>query len=135
MSVTFLLARAGERVGRQMDNALGEFGLSRRLFGALGHLNHEPDLSLSDLGRRAGVTAQSMLATVGELERGGFVERTTRGRGRRAEIMITEQGQSALRSAKSAIAALDREIETRIPVEFRGPLLEQLLDLAFTEPE
>jgi DNA-binding MarR family transcriptional regulator len=135
VSVAFLLARAGERVGRQMDHALEECGLSRRLFGALGHLHREPDLSLSDLGRRSGVTAQSMLATVVELERGGFVVRTTRGRGRRAEIALTEHGQSALRSAKSAITALDRRIESGVPAELRGPLIDQLMRLAFTDPE
>ena len=96
ISPALLLIMLGRGARRDIDNALETHGLSLRHFSALGHLSHQPGLSYSELGRRAGVTAQSMLATLRQLEDLGAVERITLpGRGRTAELHITPQRQEA----------------------------------------
>ena len=60
-----LLIALGRRVGERVDARLAEHDLAYRHLSALGHLAHEPDLSYSELGRRVGVTAQSMGASIG----------------------------------------------------------------------
>ena len=72
-------------------------GLTLRHLGALGHLSHRPDLSYSDLARRAGITTQSMHATVRALEDLGAVSRTLAGQGHPARLEITARGRELLR--------------------------------------
>ena len=86
------------------------------------------DLSYSELGRRVGVTAQSMQATLAQLEERRAVERLTPGgRGRVARLRVTAEGD-ALRHA--ALAAVD-EVERELLAELPAPQREQLTTLLF----
>lgn len=69
-------------------------------------------MSYSELGRRAGIAAQSAQATVRQLEERGAVERRTDpGRGRTAELHVTETGQELLRAGRDAYAEVDAALE------------------------
>ncbi|KNB49890.1 MarR family winged helix-turn-helix transcriptional regulator [Streptomyces caatingaensis] len=123
-------------VGRFTQDAahrvLAERGdYSLRLMGALGHLAHEPGLSYSELARRAGVTAQSMQATVGRLERAGAVARVTpAGRGRTAALHVTDEGHRMLAEMRQALAGLEEPLTAGLTADERAVLTAALLRLA-----
>ena len=128
LNAAVLLIALGRRVGERVDARLAEHDLAYRHLSALGHLAHEPDLSYSELGRRVGVTAQSMQATLAQLEERRAVERLTPGgRGRVARLRVTAEGD-ALRHA--ALAAVD-EVERELLAELPAPQREQLTALLF----
>ncbi|MGW1837706.1 MarR family winged helix-turn-helix transcriptional regulator [Streptomyces sp. NPDC002067] len=109
LSTVILVIAAGRRLQERMEERLGDIGLSVRLFSALGHLSHDADLSYSDLARRAGVTSQSMRATVLLLEERGAVGRTLQGQGHRARLELTDEGRALLARARALVAELDAE--------------------------
>jgi DNA-binding MarR family transcriptional regulator len=127
-SVAFLLISLGSSVREGVDTALRPLGLSLRHVSALGHLSHEPGLSYSELGRRAGVTPQSMQATLNQLQHLHAVERRTSiGRGRTAQLHITQVGTKLLAQGQAAIRRADQRLLTDIPAEQHEPLLAALL--------
>ncbi|MFI9203023.1 MarR family winged helix-turn-helix transcriptional regulator [Streptomyces sp. NPDC053048] len=114
---------AGRFVQEEVNRRLEAQGHSLRLMGALGHLAHEPGLSYSELGRRAGVTAQSMQATVLRLERAGAVARSTpAGRGRTAELHVTEEGTRMLEDMRSTLTDVEEALLAGFPAEDRAAL-------------
>ncbi|GAA3163024.1 MULTISPECIES: MarR family winged helix-turn-helix transcriptional regulator [Streptomyces] len=115
---------AGRRLQERMEVQLGGIGLSVRLFSALGHLSRDADLSYSDLARRAGVTSQSMRATVLLLEERGAVERTLEGQGHRARLELTDEGRALLARARDLVAELDAEFLADADEETRTALEE-----------
>ncbi|MFJ1831787.1 MarR family winged helix-turn-helix transcriptional regulator [Streptomyces sp. NPDC088178] len=111
-STAFLLAALGRHVRSDVEHTLKPTGYTLRHLAALGHLRREPGLSYSELGRRAGITAQSAQATVRQLEERGAVERRTEaGRGRTAELHITEGGMRLLAAGQDAYAAADAGLQ------------------------
>ncbi|WP_028934650.1 MarR family winged helix-turn-helix transcriptional regulator [Pseudonocardia spinosispora] len=108
-STTMRLIAVGREMQRKLEAELAELGLTMRHLGALGHLSHRPDLSYSDLARRSGVTAPSMLATVRALESLGAVSRTSSGQGRAAQLEITTSGRELLAKVRTIVADLDGE--------------------------
>jgi len=118
LSPSFLLIGLARRVREEVETALHAQGLTLRHLSALGHLAGEPGLSYSELGRRAGVSAQSMQATVGHLEARGAVERRTdAGRGRTARLHVTDTGTRLLGEGQNALAAADQRLHAAIPAE------------------
>ena len=106
-TTTMLLIGVGRVAQRRLDEALADHGLTLRHVGALGHLAHSPDLSYSDLARRAGVTVQSMHATIGALVDRGAISAADRGPGRRAQLRLTEHGRALLVTARDIAHELD----------------------------
>lgn len=103
-----LLALVGRAAQEAVDARLVELGLSMRLIGVLGHLRRTPALSYSELARRAGVTVQSMAATVAQLEDAGYVAPSSpTGRGRAAQLLLTPAGETLLGQAETALAELE----------------------------
>ncbi|MFH8345072.1 MarR family winged helix-turn-helix transcriptional regulator [Streptomyces sp. NPDC018045] len=109
LSSVMLVIATGRRLQERLEARLAGIGLSMRLFGALGHISRDADLSYSDLARRAGVTSQSMRATVLMLEETGAVERTLRGQGHRARLELTDSGRALLARARAIVSELDAE--------------------------
>lgn len=110
-SPAFLLLALGRQVRAEVEEALREQSLSLRHLSALGHLGSEPGLSYSELARRADVTAQAMQATLGQLEGRGAVEkRTPAGRGRTAQLHLTELGEQLLAQGRRTVAEADRQL-------------------------
>lgn len=129
-STSLRLIAAGRLAQRRLEEELALLGLSWRLFGALGHLARQPDLSISDLARRAGVTAQSMHATVHALEDMGAVQPMVPGPGVRARLAVTDQGRQLLASARSAVGTVDERLTVdldRADVAALAELLDRFL--------
>ena len=111
ISPSLLLMMLGRRLREQAELDLRAQGLSMRQFSALGHLAHQPGLSYSELARRDGITTQSMQATLLHLEEIGAVERLSApGRGRTADLQVTESGQVLLEKARDVLRAVDRRL-------------------------
>ncbi|MFF9480597.1 MarR family winged helix-turn-helix transcriptional regulator [Streptomyces sp. NPDC014733] len=123
-STVILVIAAGRRLQEQMEERLVGIGLSVRLFSALGHLSRDADLSYSDLARRAGVTSQSMRATVLLLEERGAVERNLQGQGHRARLELTDKGRALLARARDLVAELEAEFLGGADEETKGALEE-----------
>lgn len=128
-STTLLLVTVGRLLSRRVDEELAAHGLTLRHFGALGHLSRRPDLSYSDLARRAGVTTQSMHTTVRALEERGAVERVLAGHGHAARLEITERGRELLAELARAGARLDEEVLGQLTQEQRAALRTGLAPL------
>jgi DNA-binding MarR family transcriptional regulator len=110
LSTVMLVIGTGRRLQEQLEARLAEIGLSMRLFGALGHIARDPELSYSDLARRAGVTSQSMRATVLMLEEMGAVARDLPGQGHRARLELTGHGRSLLATARRIVSDMDEQL-------------------------
>ncbi|MCI3220849.1 MarR family winged helix-turn-helix transcriptional regulator [Streptomyces sp. NP-1717] len=127
LSTVMLLITGGRRLQERLDERLASLGLSLRLLGALGHVARDSELSYSDLARRAGVTSQSMRATVLLLEELGAVRRTLPGQGHRARLELTDHGSSLLSDARTVAAELDAEVLAGLTAESRRALNHALL--------
>ncbi|MGC5567696.1 MarR family winged helix-turn-helix transcriptional regulator [Streptomyces sp. FR-108] len=127
LSTVMLLITGGRRLQERLDERLAGIGLSMRLLGALGHVARDGELSYSDLARRAGVTSQSMRATVLMLEELGAVRRTLPGQGHRARLELTVLGSSLLSDARAVAAELDAELLAGLTAQDRRALERVLL--------
>ncbi len=128
----FLVMALGRRLRETAETRLRARDLSMRHLAALGHLARDPGCSYSELARRAGVTAQSMQATLVQLEELRAVERRTpAGRGRRARLHVTAVGAELNDWGRAVLDALDDEVFGHVPEELRRGVAEVLLE-AFT---
>ena len=129
-STAFLLQATGRIVRERIEERLRAHDTSLRQMSALGHLRHSPGLSYSDLARRAGITVQSMQATVEQLQARGLVERATLpGRGRLAELHVTPAGLALLRRSEEAVDEVSEELLALLPAADRQvlpPVLSRL---------
>jgi len=133
-SLSVLLSLVESRVASRLEAALASAGIGRRQLGALGHLRREPGLSVSELARRAGVTPQSMHATVGQMEREGLLRRAGTGRGRRAGLMVTQNGLRRLTSGLGAVTAVDDDLRGELGAEAYDITVSALLGLMDVSP-
>ncbi|NYJ73868.1 MarR family winged helix-turn-helix transcriptional regulator [Allobranchiibius huperziae] len=109
-NAAFLLIAIGRMTRERAERELESLGLALRYVSALGHLAREPGLSYSELARRAGITTQSMQTTLHHLEQRAAIERRTPpGRGRRAELQLTSNGQALLAQARAVMEAIDHD--------------------------
>lgn len=107
----FLLLALGQAMRTAVEDELEALGIGLRHYAALGHLLGTPGLSYSELARRGRITVQSMQATLLQLERLGAVERRSRpGRGRTAELHVTEHGQHLVAGARAAYARAEQHV-------------------------
>ena len=126
-SATMTLIGAGRIAQRRLDDALAEHGLTLRHLGAMGHLSRSPELSYSDLARRAGVTVQSMHATIAGLVERGAIATADTGRGQRAQLRLTEHGTALHATAAAVAQRLDADWE------LDGPELARLRALVLAD--
>lgn len=128
MSPALLLMMLGRQLREQAEIELREQGLSMRHFSALGHLAHQPGLSYSELARRDGITAQSMQSTLRQLQDVGAVELLTEpGRGRTADLQVTEAGQALLEKGRAVLRAADQHLLDALGNESTGHLADLVL--------
>ncbi|MEH3153871.1 MAG: MarR family transcriptional regulator [Gordonia paraffinivorans] len=108
VSASFLVMALGRRLRDVAEERLQAEGIALRHLSALGHLSRDPGLSYSELARRAGLTPQSMQATLRTLEELGAVHRDTdAGRGRTARLYVTDTGRELVRAGRSVYDELD----------------------------
>jgi DNA-binding MarR family transcriptional regulator len=130
VSPAFLLMNLGRLVRTDVETLLRRRGSSLRHLSALGHLSREPGISYSELARRAGITAQSMQATLRQLENLGLVERRTEaGRGRTAELYVTAAGHAMLEENRQAFTDVEKRLLATMPEADRGVLNRLLLQI------
>lgn len=123
----------GRELRARVEDQLRARGLSMRHLSALGHLAHDPGSSYSELARRAGVTAQSMQATLRQLEDLGAVERRSPpGRGHAAHLHVTDHGTELRQWAQLVLSEIDRWLLDRVPEDQRPAMVSGLL-AAFTD--
>ena len=95
-------------------------------------------IRLTDLAARAGMTKQAMAELVAEIERRGYLQRTTDPADRRAKIItFTDQGWATVNLALAALAELEAEITGRLGEsavrQLRSTLLQILDRPAYTK--
>jgi DNA-binding MarR family transcriptional regulator len=128
VSSGFLLIALGRKVREEVETGLKPYGLALRHLSALGHLSRDAGLSYSELGRRAGVTAQSMQATLRQLEELRAVERRTpAGRGRTAELHVTGRGAELLATGRTVVTAAEDRLLADLAPDERDQLQALLL--------
>jgi DNA-binding MarR family transcriptional regulator len=132
LNAAFLVIALGRMIRDDVDGHLREHALSMRHLSALGHLSGQPGLSYSELARRAGITPQSMQATLQQLEGLHAVERrTVAGRGRTARLHVTDTGTELLRQGQRVIEAAEEQLIADLPAEQR-PAFTAMLATVFT---
>jgi DNA-binding MarR family transcriptional regulator len=131
-SPALLLMMLGRRLREEAEHELRARGLSMRHFSALGHLAHQPGMSYSELARRDGITTQSMQSTLRQLEELGAVERLTEpGRGRTADLQVTDHGQALLEQGREVLRAADQRLLDALGNENAKHLAELVLQTLF----
>jgi DNA-binding MarR family transcriptional regulator len=107
-AVGWTVVRLAHVLSRQFEVAMQAFGLTPAQFGVLSGIAAEPGIGSGQLARQSLVTPQSVGELVASLEAAGLVVRDrSGGRGRRAGISLTPQGQTVLRRAFAAIDTLN----------------------------
>jgi DNA-binding MarR family transcriptional regulator len=122
-----LVILAGGALERRVNDGLKPHGLSIRHLGALGHLSRDPQMSYTELARRARVTVQSMHKTVLGLVELGAVRRPPGGRGRTAALEVTERGHELLAIGAGVVAGVDAELAATLPARSGDRLTADLL--------
>ena len=110
-STSFMLIGLGRLLQRRFEQELAEEGITLRHLGALGHLRGQSGLSVSDLAKRAGVTAQSMHATIGQLVERGAIDAGKTRQGRASKLEVTREGERLLRFAARVARRLDGDLQ------------------------
>jgi DNA-binding MarR family transcriptional regulator len=136
ISPALLLMMLGRQLRDRTEAELRRQGLSMRHFSALGHLAHQPGLSYSELARRDGITTQSMQSTLLQLQEMGAVERLTApGRGRAADLQVTEAGHELLDRCRAVLNEVDARLREAIGADQADQLTKVTLEAltAFSE--
>lgn len=129
-----LLGLAARQMASDLNDKLLEAGVTGHRDSWNNVMPHIPasGIRLTDLAARANMTKQAMAELVAEIERRGYLQRTTDPADRRAKIIeFTDQGRATVNLALSALAELETEIAGRLgePAvsELRSTLL-QIID-------
>lgn len=93
------IVQTGHLAARRFREAFASVGLSPTQFGVLAVLAGGEDLSQADLARAVLIRPQSVTGLVASLEERGLVAREGQGRGRRAPLILTDDGRNALGQA------------------------------------
>ncbi|MEU4192442.1 MarR family transcriptional regulator [Kribbella sp. NPDC026611] len=108
--VPYMMRMVSAALSQELEAELRPFGLTHAQLAALAQLGIEDPEALSGatLGRRAGVTAQSMSTAIASLlDRGLVVRAPNPEHGRRLDVRITDEGKALLARAQAATAVVD----------------------------
>lgn len=97
-------------VQQDIDRVLAGHGMNPRKHGALGHIHTEPGISISELARRSGITAQSMHTLIAALIAEDLVQSTIPRPGAPASLAVTDAGARLLRTIRAELAVLDERL-------------------------
>ena len=128
-----LLGLATRQLATDLNDKLIEAGVTDHRDSWNNVMPHIPvsGIRLTELAARAGMTKQAMAELVAEIERRGYIRRTTDPADRRAKIIeFTDKGWAIVHLALSALGELEAEIVDRLGEpsvgQLRGALLEIL---------
>lgn len=104
--VGWTVVRLAHVLARQFEQGLRTVDLTPTQFGVLATIASEPGIGSGQLARQTLVTPQSVGEVVASLEAAGHIARDrSGGRGRKAGINLTPQGQELLGAAYRIVAA------------------------------
>ena len=106
----YMMRMISSALSQQLERVLRRFSLTHAQFSALAQLGLEDPEALSgaELGRRAGVTPQSMSAAISALlERGLVIRATHPTHGRILQVRITPEGLELVEQAQDATKAVE----------------------------
>lgn len=120
-----LLGLVTRQMATDLNGKLVEAGFSDHRDSWNNVMPHIPPegIRLTELAARAGMTKQAMAELVAEIERRGYVQRSTDPADGRAKIIeFTDKGWAAVDTALSALGELEAEVAARLG----GPTVGQL---------
>jgi DNA-binding MarR family transcriptional regulator/predicted RNA-binding protein len=123
-SVGYALKRAQHALHSTMDGELRDYGLSVSQYACLQILASRPRISNADLARDAFVSRQAMHQLLTGLRATGLV--TAAGQGRSQRYALTAEGHTRLRTASSAVAAIEQRMIATLSRAEREQLHRQL---------
>lgn len=93
-----------------ISKVLEPHGLTLRKYGMLGHIAGTPGLSMSELGRRSGITVQSVHTLIGSLVDAGLVQSQVESAGHAARVSVTVTGTNLLQEVAESVSELDAQL-------------------------
>lgn len=125
--IGYNLKRAYLIVQNDYRKAMGDDGLSPRVFAALSFVIDTPNITQSDLARRLGVERSGLVAIVDELEGRGYLERVPVPGDRRVQALSpTTTGSSAYVEAVEKVQAHEDALLKMLSEDEKNTLLELL---------
>src|SRR4051812_13997717 len=126
MDLLFLLNQASYALGNEMATRLAEVGVTPRhyclLTNALGQ-----ELTQIRLAERSMLDKTTMVVTLDELERKGFVTRRPSREDRRVKLVIvTREGRDVVARAQAIVEQMQREVLESLPESRREAFVESL---------
>ena len=105
LKLGLLLRQAHQRAADALASALAELNLTGRHFGVMLVLDRDAVSTQRDLIRETGSDKAGMVRTVEDLEKRGYLSRTTSAADRRvADLTLTDSGQAVFDAAKRRAA-------------------------------
>ncbi len=106
-----LVCRLARATGARMRRDLEGAGISRREYAVLDRLAHSGPVPQQQLGQELHVHSSNLVAVLDELEDRGLIHRPRDPDDRRRyRLELSDEGQAALNSARSAAAEIEREL-------------------------
>ena len=130
-STAFLLRQSARRAAACLSEALAPLSLHTRHYGILLALAEDGPSSQSRLGKRLGIDRTTMVSSVDELEKLGYLARKPDPNDRRANrVELTGRGRGRLVRATGAIAAAERQLLSGLSADEISTLRSLLTRLA-----
>ncbi|WP_382309580.1 MarR family winged helix-turn-helix transcriptional regulator [Herbiconiux sp. UC225_62] len=120
-SPTIALLTLSRSVEAELVVLLKPYGLTVRKYGMLGHIRGTPGISYSELGRRSGITVQSVHTLIASLVEAGLVASAVDSSGLAARLTVAPRGDEVLGAIERGLVALDERI-------FAAPEMSALAD-------
>ena len=125
--IGYNLKRAYVAVQVDFRSALGEDGLSARVFSALSLTVKFPNITQSALARMMGIERSGLVAIVDQLEERGYLKRAPVPGDRRVQALVpTDEGSNAYHDAIEAVRAHEASLFSAFSEEERKQLLTLL---------
>jgi MarR family transcriptional regulator, transcriptional regulator for hemolysin len=129
MDLLFLLNQASYALGNEMATRLAEVGITPRHYCVLSNASGE-ELTQIRLAERSMLDKTTMVVTLDELERQGFVTRRPSREDRRVKLVIvTPEGKGVVSRAAAIVEQMQRELLESLPEDRREAFAEALTAL------
>ena len=125
--IGYNLKRAYVIVHNDFRSALGKDGMALRVFSTLSLVIERPQITQSELARILGIERSGLVAIIDELERRGYVFRTTVPGDRRSQALVPQDaGRDAYREAVDKVRGHEARLLAHLSVDERAALLTLL---------
>ncbi len=125
--IGYNLKRAYVIVQADFRDALGEDGLSARVFSALSLTVKYPNITQSELARMMGIERSGLVAIVDELEERGYLQRAPVPGDRRVQALVpTDGGRQAYATAIKVVRGHENRLFEGMTEEEKSTLLTLL---------